>query len=201
MQDGQDGDLGEIDALLQDRMRGESVDTTQREEMRNFDKLLNDAQRDLYPGCKSYTLLKYAIEVFNMKVTNHWTNRLLDMFLKFQSDLLPKPNLVPKNTYEARKVLPNLGLPYELLDACINDCVLFYKENATLDRCPKCNVSRYETNCGRGNKIARKVLRYFHLTPRLKRLFMTRMIAKYMRWHMDNPGDGDESRHLTHGGE
>ncbi|KAH7849967.1 hypothetical protein Vadar_025729 [Vaccinium darrowii] len=201
MRDGQDGDLGGIDALLQDRMRGESVDTTQWEEMRNFDKLLNDAQRELYPGCESYTLLKYVIEVFNMKVTNHWTNKSLDMFLKFQSDLLPKPNLVPKNTYEARKLLSNLGLSYELIDACINDCVLFYKENATLDRCPKCNVSRYETNCGRGNKIARKVLRYFPLTPRLKRLFMTRMIAEYMRWHMDNPGDGDESRHPAHGDE
>ncbi|KAH7862543.1 hypothetical protein Vadar_006287 [Vaccinium darrowii] len=141
MRDGQDGDLGGIDALLQDQMRGESVDTTQWEEMRNFDKLLNDAQRELYPGCESYTLLKYVIEVFNMK------------------------------------------------------------ENATLDRCPKCNVSRYETNCGRGNKIARKVLRYFPLTPRLKRLFMTRMIAEYMRWHMDNPGDGDESRHPAHGDE
>ncbi|KAF7139945.1 hypothetical protein RHSIM_Rhsim06G0120600 [Rhododendron simsii] len=196
------GDLGGIDALVEDRIRGEPIDTTQHhEEVQNFDKLLNDAQREIYPGSKDYNLLKFVIEVFNMKVTNHWTNKSLDMFLKFQIKLLPEGNLVPKNTYEARKILSGLGLSYELIDACINDCILFWKENAALDRCPKCNVSRYKINCTRGKKIARKILRYFPLTPRLKRLFMSRAIAKAMRWHMNNPTDGEESGHLAHSDE
>ncbi|GFZ06764.1 DEAD-box protein abstrakt [Actinidia rufa] len=104
-------------------------------------------------------------------------------------------NLVPKSTYEARKILFDLGLSYELIDACINDCVLFWKENAMLDKCPRCNVSRYKINCGKGKKIPHKILRYFPLTPRLKRLFMSRTISEAMRWHMENPGDGEESRH------
>ncbi|KAG5548012.1 hypothetical protein RHGRI_013641 [Rhododendron griersonianum] len=41
------GNLGGIDALVEDRIRADSMDTTQREEVRNFDKLLNDAQRDI----------------------------------------------------------------------------------------------------------------------------------------------------------
>ncbi|KAG5524078.1 hypothetical protein RHGRI_030920 [Rhododendron griersonianum] len=69
------GDLGGIDALVEDRMRGEPIDATQHEEVQNFDKLLNDSQREIYPGSKEYTLLKFVIEVFNMKVTNHWTNK------------------------------------------------------------------------------------------------------------------------------
>ncbi|KAF7116020.1 hypothetical protein RHSIM_RhsimUnG0041600 [Rhododendron simsii] len=197
-----DGDLGGIDAMVEDRIRGEPIDTTQHhEEVQNFDKLLNDAQREIYPGSKDYNLLKFVIEVFNMKVTNHWTNKSLDMFLKFQIKLLPEGNLVTKNTYEARKILSGLGLSYELIDACINDCILFWKENAALDRCPKCNVSRYKINCTRGKKIARKILRYFPLTPRLKRLFMSRAIAKAMRWHMNNPTDGEESGHPAHSNE
>ena len=117
--------------------------------------------------------------------------------MKFQSRLLPKGNLVPKSTYEARKILSDLGLSYELIDACINDCVLFWKENAMLDKCPRCNVSRYKINCGKGKKIPHKILRYFPLTPRLKRLFM----SEAMRWHMENPGDGEESRHPAHSDE
>ncbi|XP_057482036.1 uncharacterized protein LOC130768967 [Actinidia eriantha] len=64
-----------------------------------------------------------------------------------------------------------------------------------LDKCPRCNVSRYKINCGKGKKIPHKILRYFPLTPRLKRLFMSRTISEAMRWHMENPGDGEESRH------
>ncbi|GFS46240.1 hypothetical protein Acr_00g0100990 [Actinidia rufa] len=140
MRDKQYHDIGGIDALVEDRIRAESTNVTQGEEMRNFQKLLKDSQRELYPGSKEYTLLKFVIEAFNMK-------------------------------------------------------------NAMLDRCPRCNVSRYKINCGKGKKIPHKILRYFPLTPRLKRLFMSRMISEAMRWHMENPSDGEESRHPAHSDE
>ncbi|KAL7174783.1 hypothetical protein ACSBR1_043887 [Camellia fascicularis] len=90
------------------------------------------------------------------------------MMLEFLTKLLPKDNLVPKSTYEAKKILRELGLSYELIDACVNDCVLFWKANATLDKCPNCNASRYKTNHGRGKKISRKVLKlvWFQLLRR-----------------------------------
>ncbi|KAH7842141.1 hypothetical protein Vadar_001941 [Vaccinium darrowii] len=44
--------------------------------------------RELYPG-SDCTLLKFIIEAFNMKVTTGWTNKALDMFLKFQTKILP----------------------------------------------------------------------------------------------------------------
>ncbi|KAL7193916.1 hypothetical protein ACSBR2_025538 [Camellia fascicularis] len=68
-----DGDeiLGGIDALVEDQIRGESIDTTQGEEGRIFDKLLIDAKCEVFPNCTNYTLLKFVIEVLNMKVTNH----------------------------------------------------------------------------------------------------------------------------------
>ncbi|XP_028087238.1 uncharacterized protein LOC114287975 [Camellia sinensis] len=141
--------LGGIDALVEDRIRGQSTNTTQEEEVRTFDKLLNDAKREVYPGCTNYTLLQFVIEILNMKVTNHWSNKSVDMMLEFLTKLLPKDNLVPKSTYEAKKILRELGLSYELIDACVNDCVLFWKANATLDKCPNCNASRYKTNHGR----------------------------------------------------
>ncbi|XP_028068682.1 uncharacterized protein LOC114271251 [Camellia sinensis] len=190
-------DLGGIDALVEDRIRGELTNTTQEEEVRTFDKLLNDAKREVYPGCTNYTLLKFVIEILNMKVTNHWSNKSVDMMLEFLTKLLPKDNLVPKSTYEAKKILRELGLSYELIDACVNDCVLFWKGNATLDKCPNCKASRYKTNHGRGKKISRKVLRYFPLTPRLKRLYMSRKRAEDMKWFKEKHLDDGVLRHLT----
>ena len=34
-------------------------------------------------------------------------------------------------------------MPYEQIHACENGCVLFTKENADEDYCPKCKSSRY----------------------------------------------------------
>ncbi|XP_028076467.1 uncharacterized protein LOC114278592 [Camellia sinensis] len=194
-----DGDeiLGGIEAVVEDRIKGESTVTTQGKEVRTFDQLLTDAKREVFPNCTNYTLLKFVTGVLNMKVTNYWSNKSVNMMLKFLSRLLPKENLVPKLTYEAKKILRDLGLSYELINACINDCVLFWKENATLDKCPTCKTSRYKINHGRGNKIPHKVLRYFPLTPRLKRLYMSRKRAEDMRWYKDKRMDDKILRRPT----
>ena len=35
--------------------------------MRNFDKLEEDAKHELYPGCIDYSILKFVIEMLNVK--------------------------------------------------------------------------------------------------------------------------------------
>ncbi|GJY83590.1 CACTA transposable element [Tanacetum coccineum] len=40
-----------------------------------------------------------------------------------------------------------------------------------------------KTKTLRGKKVPKKVLRYFTLTPRLRRMYNSRHIAKYMTWH------------------
>ena len=46
-------------------------------------------------------------------------------------------------------------------------------------------------------KITHKVLRYFPLTPRLWRLYMSRKRVEDMRWHRDKRVDNRISRHPT----
>ena len=188
-----------IDALVEDQMRGQyndmAQDEVQDEEVRNFDKLLDDAKREVYPGCTDYTLLKFVIKMMNVKVMTNLTNKGLDMILDLLIKLLPKGNLVPRSTYEAKKILRDLGLSYEHIHACKNDCALFWKENANLDECPVCKESKYKVNHAGGMKIAHKVLRYFPLTPRLRRLYMSRKRAEDMRWYKDKRVDDAVSRH------
>ncbi|KAM1751317.1 hypothetical protein ACFX11_009451 [Malus domestica] len=57
---------------------------------------------------------------------------------------------------------------YEKIHACKKICILFYKENKALDKCPVCNESRFKmTSQDRTTKIPQKVMRYLPLKPRL----------------------------------
>ena len=71
-------------------------------------------------------------------------------------------------------MIRDLGLGYVKIDACEENCMLYWKENANRSDCRVCGRSRWKSSEGsvRGKKVPHKVLRYFPITPRLKRLFM-----------------------------
>ena len=81
--------------------------------MCNFDKLEKDAKCELYPGCTDYSILKFVIEMLNVKVMTNLSNKGLDMMLELLTKVLPKGNLVPRSTYETKKILRDLGMSYE----------------------------------------------------------------------------------------
>ena len=177
-----DGDhMVGIDALVGDRIRGEPRNATEDEEVRNFDKFEEDTKRELYPGCTDYSILKFVIEMLNVKVITSLSNKGLDMMLELLIKVLPKGNLVPRSTYEAKKILRDLGMSYEYIHVRKNNCALFWKENENLDKCPVCETPRYKDTHAQGKKIPHKVLRYFPLTPRLRRLYMSGQRAKDIR--------------------
>ena len=68
------------------------------------------------------------------------------MLLQVLMDMLPSNDKLPKDHYEAKKIVRDLGLVYEKIYACPNDCMLFWKENFNLEACPCCNESRWKTN-------------------------------------------------------
>ena len=104
-----------------------------------------------------------------------------EMMLELLTKVLPKSNLVSRSTYEAKKILRDLGMSYKHIDACKNDCPLFWKENENLDKCSVCEAPRSKDTHVQGKQIPYKVLRYFPLTSRLRRLYMSGQRAKDMR--------------------
>jgi hypothetical protein len=66
--------------------------------------------------------------------------------LQFLNDLLPKPNVLPRSTYQAKKIVCLLGLEVEKIHACRNDCMLFHNEDAILEECRVCETSQYKQN-------------------------------------------------------
>ncbi|XP_028103364.1 uncharacterized protein LOC114302527 [Camellia sinensis] len=115
-------------------------------------------------------------------------------------DILPECDpTVPWTLYDVKKFLRDLGLGYETIHSCKNDCALFWKESVNLEKCPTCDACRYKLNDDGGKKIPHKVLRYFPLTPRLKILYMSKKTAADMRWHNEKRVDDDILRHPADG--
>ncbi|XP_020258902.1 uncharacterized protein LOC109835335 [Asparagus officinalis] len=188
----EDDNRDEYPELLEDHCRGTYMDNDDIEmdhDVRNFEKLLEASQREMYPGCKNFTLLAFAVKMLYVKVENKWSNKSFDMVLQIFRDLLLEGHLVQGSIYETKKLLRDLGMGYEQIDACQYDCVLFWKENSHLIKCPVCGESRYKFISRKGMKIPRKVLCYFSLTPRLRRLYMSRKTATEMRWYRDKRVD------------
>jgi hypothetical protein len=51
---------------------------------------------------------------------------------------------LPKDIYEAKKYMRDLGLGYEKISACRKCCTLFWRENEKLDKCTSCKESRWK---------------------------------------------------------
>ncbi|XP_039140530.1 uncharacterized protein LOC120277753 [Dioscorea cayenensis subsp. rotundata] len=169
-----------------------------------FFRLLHELEQDLYPGCEESSTLSFIVEVLNWKCLYKVSANAVDKLLQIMKKWFPKGNKVPSSYNDCKKVSRDLGLSYERIDACVNDCILYWKNYENAQSCPTCGESRWEndgkmrnmTNEHDGRKnIPQKVLRYFPLTPRLQRLYMSYNIAKDMRWHKEKPCNNELMGH------
>ncbi|CAL0316431.1 unnamed protein product [Lupinus luteus] len=105
---------------------------------------------------------------------------------------------LPPSIYESKKIINKVGLNYTKIDTCPNDCTLYLGDGEKdLDACKHCGKSRWKPN--KKNKVAAKVLRYFPLKPRLKRLFTCCKTAKHMGWHASQSNKDGLIRHPRDG--
>ena len=93
--------------------------------------------------------------------------------LKLLREAFPDAKL-PESFNKVRKVVRDLGLDYQKIHACPNDCMLFRDEHEQATSCHVCGASRWKLDekCGdmnnhssSENQIPAKVLRYFPITP------------------------------------
>ena len=152
----------------------------------SFKKLLEDAEKLLYPSCIKFTKLSALVKLYNVKAQYGWSNKSFSDLLQILGDMLPVNNEMPLSMYEAKKTLNALGMEYKKIHACLNDCILYRNELNDAFSCPTCGTSKWKVNkAGARNtkRIPAKVLWYFPPIPRLKRMFQSPKIAKYLKWH------------------
>jgi len=151
-----------------------------------LEELLKDADTLLHGNTK-HSKLGAIVRLYS-KCMSGWSNTSFSMLLEFINELMPPDTSLPKDTYEAKKYLKDLGLEYEKISACRKGCMLFWRENEKLDKCTFCNESRWKndlTNEDGSTKSLKKkpvkVLRWFPLIPRLQTLFMSHHTSPHMK--------------------
>ncbi|XP_074342845.1 uncharacterized protein LOC141680549 [Apium graveolens] len=164
--------------------------------------MVNTASEPIYPNNANYTTLEFSMKLLEWKNKHNWSNNGFDDLLLLIGLVLPDDHKLPEKYYNMRKMIKRLHMKYEKIDACENDCMLFYKEHSGKTKCDICNEDRYQKQKDpKQQKIPRKILRYFPITMILQHLLMAETIAKAMRWHHDripvegelsHPADGDE---------
>jgi hypothetical protein len=136
--------------------------------------------------------------VFTIKSDHGLSEAGYDKIIKWAISILPEGNRLKENLYAAKSMMKPLGLGYQKIDMCPNFC---------MSECMTCGHSRYKPRTGRGKTlVAYKKLRYFLITSRLQRLFMSPRTAEHMTWHqshdavdgvMVHPSDGEAWKHFN----
>ena len=188
----EDQDVGSVKEMIEVAHEEYSKDPT------GFEKLLIDAEKPLYEGCKKYTKLSTLVKLYNLKVRYGWSDTSFSELLETLKEILPNTNELPNSLYEAKKTLGALGMEYEKIHACPNNYCLYRKEFANAIECHECCQSRWknvkDTN-ERRKQIPSKVIWYFPIIPRFKRLFRSIECAENLTWHSTERINAGKLRH------
>ncbi|XP_066165097.1 uncharacterized protein [Oryza sativa Japonica Group] len=202
-------DLGQ---MLQDARE----DCESEKEAHKLDKMLEDHRTSLYPGCEQgHKKLDTTLELLQWKAKNGVSDKAFGDLLKLVKNILPGGNKLPETTYEAKKIVCLLGLEVHKIHACPNDCILYRgEEYENLEACPVCKALRYKIRRDdpgevdgqlTKKRIPAKVMWYFPIIPRLRRLFRNKGNARMLRWHAEerqqdgmlrHPADGSQWRNI-----
>jgi hypothetical protein len=124
----EDTNDGGLDGMLRDLVSSEHVNDSRHEDgnpsndaASHFKQLVEEAKRDLYLGCTSFSRLTFVIKLLHVKSLCRITNLAFSVFLKILSEAFLEFNTIPKSYDEAQKMLRELGLGYISIHVCPNN--------------------------------------------------------------------------------
>ncbi|XP_050207676.1 uncharacterized protein LOC126657093 [Mercurialis annua] len=143
------------------------------------------------PEVVKHSPLSAAVKMLDIKCRHSGSVALVDDVTEFIQELLPEENKMPKNFAKIKKMVRGLGLPVEVIDCCLRNCMIYWGSDADLTRCKICDHERWKPP-PKGNSVKRRVnvpyrkMFYFPITPRLQRLYASKATAKHMTWHAEH---------------
>ena len=115
--------------------------------LEHFKALKKAAMDRMYDGCgKEWTVLHFVLHLLILKAKFCWSDNSFNDLLILLGQFLLKPNFVPQNTYEAKKLINPLKMHVQRIHAFPNHCILYRGDYAALTKCPNCEASRYKSN-------------------------------------------------------
>ena len=85
---------------------------------------------------------------------NGWSNKSFNDLLDSLRETFPAGEKLLKSSYEVKKLICELGLGYEKIHVCPNNCMLFWKNRKNAFVCSICYASRWvedENPCDAGS--------------------------------------------------
>jgi len=204
--------VDDIDGLLSERFRGVTqeeykVNEGPNEDAKKFYNLIEESKQELYPGCETFSKLSFIIRLYLLKCLYGWSNTSFNALLELLREAMPFLN-IPDTFNKTKSMIKDLGMDYKKIDACPNDCMIYWKDHENDTSCHVCGAPRWIENeeenhevekNHKSHKVSAKVLRHFPLIPRLQRLFMCSKTASSLSWHHRDRLDDGKLRHPADG--
>ena len=160
--------------MVDDKEMGPESSHARNDDIGDFVELMQDGQESLYEGCDKYSKLSFLIKLYHIKCLCKITDKGMSMILELLANVFEHVK-IPCSFYEAKKIINKPCLHYTKINACPNDCMLYFGEDANKYFCKKCKTFRGKAKrkgtigatSNTRKKILAKVLRYFPLKPRL----------------------------------
>ena len=87
----------ELETLLGEFIDAQEYYSSCEWDGKNFERLLIDAQQELYQGCEKYSLLHFFVNILNVKVINYMTNKAFNMMFELFKDMVLASEIVPSS--------------------------------------------------------------------------------------------------------
>jgi hypothetical protein len=149
------------------------------------------------------TVLQAATHLMAFKSKYNFSNQFLNDIVKLIIDLFSTKHNMLKDIYQSKKIVPDLRMNYEKIDAYKKICMLFWKEHKDDTECMHCSRPRYvkvinEDGASVTTKVVVKQLRYIPNIPRLKQSFLCEEMMQQLRWHKEGIRDSEDTDIMLH---
>ncbi|XP_059295654.1 uncharacterized protein LOC132048990 [Lycium ferocissimum] len=182
---------------------GGHVEEPPNEEAKRFYENLNQASWPLHDG-SPHSQLFITARLLSIKAYYNVSERAMDSVIDPIHELVDSTIEIPDNYYKTKTLVTKLGLSSVKIDCCENCCILYYKDDVSIESYNFCSSDRLKQTRS-GKRVAVKIMHYLPLIPRLKRLYASNSSAIHMIWHSENrrlpgvmyhPSDGEAWQHF-----
>ena len=95
---------------------------------KKFYEMLEAANQPIYDGCREgLSKLSLASRMMNIKTDHNLPESCMDAWADLFKEYLPEDNVSSESYYEIQKLVCSLGLPSEMIDVCIDNCMIYWE--------------------------------------------------------------------------
>ncbi|KAL0316459.1 UNVERIFIED_CONTAM: hypothetical protein Sradi_5524100 [Sesamum radiatum] len=100
----------------------------------HFFNVVHAADQPLCNDC-TQSQLGVVAESVDIKADSHIIEQIYDRISKWANRILPSNHILLGDYYNTKKLVKDLGLPVKKIYACMNGCMLYWKDDVNLEYC------------------------------------------------------------------